>query len=79
MERRKFRLINTATEINCVTIKDACLPPNIEEFLNEFTGLLCALVLDMFSRYDQVELATECRNLMGFITPIRLLRMTTLL
>ena len=72
------RLINAATEMNRVTIKDACIPPNVEEFVEEFTGLACASVLDMFSGYDQVELAKEDRNLTGFQTPLGLLRMTTL-
>jgi hypothetical protein len=46
------RLINAATEMNKVTIKDAYIPPNIEEFVEEFTGLACVLVLDMFSGYN---------------------------
>ena len=37
-----------------------------------------ALLINLFSRYDQVELDIRSRDLMGFQTPIGLLRMTTL-
>jgi hypothetical protein len=76
--RELYRLINLATKVNRVIIKDAYIPPNIEEFLNNFTGLVCVSVLDIHSRYDQVELAKESRNLTRFQTPIGLLRITTL-
>ena len=73
-----YRLINSATEINRITLKDACIPPNVEEFAEDFTGLSMASVLDLFSGYDQIGLAEQCRNLTGFQTPLGLLRMTTL-
>ena len=37
-----------------------------------------ASLIDLFSRYDQVELDVRSRDLTGFQTPIGLLRMTTL-
>ena len=37
-----------------------------------------ALMIDFFSRYDQIELDAKSRDLTGFQTPIGLLRMTTL-
>ena len=74
----KYRLINAATNLNSITLKDGCLPPNVKGFIDQFAGLACASVIDMFSGYDQVELDRSCRNLMGFQTPLGLLRMTTL-
>jgi len=37
-----------------------------------------ASMIDLFSGYDQIELDVRSRDLTGFQTPIRLLRMTTL-
>jgi len=77
-ELRMYRLINSATALNEVTFKDACLPPNIEEFVEEFAGLPLSSVLDAFSGYDQIGLDVASRNLTAFQTPLGLLRMTTL-
>jgi len=37
-----------------------------------------ALIIDLFSRYNQIELDVRSRDLTAFQTPIGLLRMTTL-
>lgn len=74
----KYRLINNAIEINCVTVRDAGLPPSPDDFAEEFAGLAISLLIDFFSGYDQVTLAEESRNLTAFMTTLGLLRMTTL-
>ena len=33
-----YRLINAAIEINKYTVRDANMPPNVEEFSKEFAG-----------------------------------------
>lgn len=77
-EANKYRIVNAAMDINRVTIRDANLPPNADEFAEEFAGLLCASIVDFFSGYDQMTLAKASRDLTGFQTPIGLLRMTRL-
>ena len=74
----KYRLVNAAMEINKHTIRDANLPPSVDEFSEEFAGCQMASMIDFFSGYDQVELDVKSRDLTGFQTPIGLLRMTTL-
>jgi hypothetical protein len=78
LDPKAYRLINAATEMNKVSLKDGCLPPNVEEFVEHFTGMPVASVLDMFSGYDQIALDHRSRNLTGFQTPLGLLRATTL-
>lgn len=73
-----FRLVNAAMSINAVTVRDANLPPVADEFAEEFAGMTVTSLIDFFSGYDQVGLATECRDLTGFMTPLGLLRQTTL-
>jgi len=76
---KAYRLINAAVEMNRRTIRDANLPPSVDEFSKEFAGCQIASMIDLFSGYNQIELDVRSRDLTGFQTPIRLLRMTTLL
>ena len=77
-EAGKYRLVNAAMEMNRVTVRDANLPPATDEFAEDFAGCAVASLIDFFSGYDQIGLDTTCRDLTAFMTPIGLLRMTTL-
>ena len=72
-----YRLINAAMKLNSVTLRDANLPPSVDEFSEEFAGCAIASLIDFFSGYDQLVLALECRDMTAFMTPLGLLRMTT--
>ena len=65
-------------EINKHSIRDANLPPSVDEFSEEIARCHIASLIDFFSGYDQIELDVQSRDLTGFQTPIGLLRMTTL-
>ena len=67
-----------AVELNRVIVRDANLPPSADEFLEKFAGCAILSLIDFFSSYDQVELDEESRDLPGFMTPLGLMRMTTL-
>jgi hypothetical protein len=73
-----YRLINNAQKINGVTIRDANPPPNPNEFSEEFAGCVIMSLLDFFSRYDQVELHEDSRDITAFYTPLGLVRQCTL-
>ena len=75
----KYRLINSATNINRVTIKDANLPPSPDQFAEEFAGRAIGSYLDFFSGYDQLELDQRSRDLTAIMTDLGLLRQCTLL
>jgi len=75
----KYRLINSATNINRVTVKDANLPPAPDEFSEEFAGRVIGSYLDFFSGYDQLELDRLCRDLTAIMTDLGLLRQCTIL
>ena len=74
----KYRLINCAQKLNAVTMKDASLPPTVDEFSEEFAGYPLISLLDLFSGYDQCALAEESRDMTAFMTPFGLMRMATL-
>ncbi len=62
-------------EINRVIIRDANLPPFIDEFFKEFVGYIIASLIDFFSGYNQIEFDEKSRDLIVFHTFIGLLRM----
>ena len=78
-EKGKYRLINAAMLINKVTIRDANIPPNVEDFVEEFAGLKSVSLVDMQSGYDQIPLDITSRDLTGFQTPLGLLRNCTII
>ncbi|KAJ5747177.1 uncharacterized protein N7511_000772 [Penicillium nucicola] len=75
----KYRLINAAMLINKVTRRDANMPPDVDEFAEEFAGMALSSLVDLYSGYDQITLAEEDRDLTAIQTPIGLLRQTTIL
>ena len=74
----KYRMINAAMNMNKVTIRDANLPPDVDGFSEEFAGMVMTSLIDLFSGYDQITLAKTYRDLTAFMTPLGLLRQTTL-
>ena len=72
-----YRLINAAMKMNSVTLRDANLPPSVDEFSEEFAGCVIASLIDFFSGYDQLTLDKRSRDMTAFHTPLGLLRMTT--
>jgi hypothetical protein len=64
-----YRLINNAQKGNRVTIRDANMPPNADEFSEEFAGCQVVSLIDFFSGYDQVSLHTDSRPMTAFFTP----------
>lgn len=75
----KYRLVNAAMMINKVTIRDANMPPDADEFVEEFAGMAMTSAVDLFSGYDQIALDERDRNMTAIQTPLGLLRQTTLL
>lgn len=63
-------------KINSVRVREANLPPLVNEFLEEFADCSCASLIDFFSSYNQMELAEESKNMTAFITPLSLLQIT---
>lgn len=74
----EYRIVNAAMGYNRVTIRDANLPPSADDFAEEFAGMHILSLVDWFSGYDQVELAENSRDMTAFMTPIGLMRCTTL-
>jgi hypothetical protein len=77
-KQKKYRLINAIIKMNRVTVKNANLLSSIDEFFENFADCAITSLIDLFSKYDQVELNRQSRDLIAFMTSIELLRMTIL-
>ena len=75
---KRYRLINSVQKINAVSLRDASLPPAVEEFSERFAGYLVVSLVDLFSGYDQCTLNPASHDITAFHTPLGLMRMTTL-
>ncbi len=73
-----YRHVDAAMKYNAVTIRDALLPPDADEVSEAFAGCKVSSLIDFFSGYDQVSLDVESRDITAFMSPLGLLRHTTL-
>ena len=64
--------------MNIVIVRDINVLLTIDKFLEEFAGYQVASLIDFFSRYDQVELDKQCRDMTAMMTLLGLVRQTTL-
>jgi hypothetical protein len=64
--------------LNAVSVRDAGLPPILDEFVEPFSGRQCYTVFDMLSGYDARRIHPSSRELTAFWTPLGLLQLTGL-
>jgi hypothetical protein len=73
---RFLRLVHDLQPLNGVTIRDAGLPPRIDEMIEQFTGRTCYCICNLKSGYDSYLLAEKSRDLTTFhgygLGPLRL-------
>ncbi|MBW0573334.1 hypothetical protein O181_113049 [Austropuccinia psidii MF-1] len=73
---QKLRIVHALQELNKVTIKDAGLPPHIEEFVDAFAGRACYGLGGIMAGYDERELDVTTRPLTTFETPLGRMQLT---
>ena len=73
-----LRFIQDLQPVNRVTIRNTGIGPTIDEFAEAFAERSIYSVGDLYSRYDQFQLAVESRDIMTMRTPLGLVRMCTL-
>lgn len=59
----KYRLVNTAIYINKVTIRDTNILLNTDEFVEEFSRIAIASLVNLFSSYNQIRLDARNRDI----------------
>jgi hypothetical protein len=78
MKNGKLRFIQDLQPVNKITIRNMGSSPIVDEFAKAFAGRTIYSMVDLYSGYDQFQLAVESRDLTTLRTPLDLLRMCTL-
>jgi len=73
-----LRIVHDLQPLNGVTIRDAGLPPILDDFVEACAGRQCYTVLDMQSGFDARKMDPASRDLTAFQTPLGLLRITSM-
>jgi hypothetical protein len=74
----KLRFIQDMQPPNGVTIRNVGTGPIVDEFAEEFAGRAIYSIGDLYSGYDQFQLAEGSRDITTMRTPLGLLKMCTL-
>ena len=74
----KLRIVHDLQRLNGITIREAGIPPNLDEFVEPFAGRQCNTVFDLFSGFDARRLHENSRDLTAFQTPLGQLRITVM-
>ncbi|MBW0559155.1 hypothetical protein O181_098870 [Austropuccinia psidii MF-1] len=72
----KLVIVHDLQDLNKVTIKDAGLLPNVDEFVRSFSGRACHRFGDIMGGYDERELDIISTPLTTFETPLGRLQLT---
>lgn len=74
----KLRIVHDLQPLNAVTIRDAEVPPILDEFVEQFAKRQCYTVFDLYWGYDARKIHIKSRDLTSFLSPLGLLRLTSL-
>jgi hypothetical protein len=73
-----LRLVHDLQPLNRVTIRNAAVPPFLDQFVEDMAGRACYSLLDLFVGYDHRALDVSSRDLTTFQTPLGAYRCTVL-
>ena len=73
-----LRIVHDLQPLNAVTIRDAEVPPILDDFVEPFSRRQCCTVFDLYWGFDARKLHPKSRDLTTFLTPLGLLRITSL-
>ncbi|ETW86497.1 hypothetical protein HETIRDRAFT_307698, partial [Heterobasidion irregulare TC 32-1] len=74
----KLRIVHDLQPLNKVSIRDAGLPPIINDFVTPYAGCPCNTVFDLFWGFDARKVHPASRDLTAFQTPLGLLCLTSM-
>ena len=74
----ELRIVHDLQKLNGVSIKDAAVPPILDEFVESYAGRSVCTVLDMYWGFHARMLDKESRDMTAFQTPLGALRIVSL-
>ena len=69
----KYHIVNVIMNVNQYIIHDTNLSFSVKEFVKKSAGMTVTLLVDFYSRYNQVKLHPESHDMTTFQTPLELL------
>ena len=78
-KNKSLRIVHDLQPLNKVTIRDAGLPPIVDDFVEPFAEHKCYTCFDLFWGFDARKVTLESRDLTSFLTPLELLHITSIL
>jgi hypothetical protein len=75
---KSLRLVHDLQPLNRVTIRDAAVPPNMDQMAEDFAGRACYGILDLFVAFDQRSLDLGSHDYTTFQTPLGTFRLTAI-
>ena len=72
-----YRFVHNLQTLNSITVRDNATPPLMDAYVEEFSGLACVGLLDLYDGYGQYPLHNDSRDLTAFQTALGPMRLTT--
>ena len=73
-----YRFVHNMQTLNSITVRDNAVPPLLENFADEFAGLSCVGLFDLYDGYGQYPLHPDSRDLTAFQTALGPMRLTSI-
>jgi hypothetical protein len=73
-----LRIVHSLQPLNAVTIKDSGTPPILDEFVGPYSACSVYTIFNLFWGFDAQKVDPASRDLTAFMTPLRLLHITSL-
>ena len=64
--------------LNAISLKESSIPPNLDQFVDQFLSGKCFTILDLHWGFDARKMDEASRDMTAFLTPLGLLRITSL-
>lgn len=75
---KSLRLVHDLQPLNGVSIKDAAVPPFVDQLGEAYAGRACYSSYDLYVAFDQRKLDVRSRDMTSFQTPLGTFRLTSI-
>ena len=77
-KKGKLCIVHDLQPLNKISIRDAGLPPILDDFVEPFAGRKCYTVFDLFWGFDACKVHPASHDMTAFLTPLGLLCITSM-
>ena len=77
-EKQKLGNIHNLQPLNKVSMRESSIPPNLDQFIDQYLDGKCFTVLDLYWEFDARKMDEASRDMTAFLSPLGMLRITSL-